>query len=107
MTERPDIDAETRVALIRKGNEALNRGEIEIAERIFVTATYSDGLKRLAEYHFRKLKNIQKAVELYKLSGGKEEEAMYELIAMGIKRLLAEDEAGDRGTGRQGDKATK
>ena len=88
----PEIDPETRAALIRKGNECLNRGEFEIAARIFVTAKYSDGLKRLAEYYFRKEKNIAKAMELYRLAGGKEEEAMYELIAMGIKRLLAEDQ---------------
>ena len=89
--KQPQIDAETRAALIRKGNECLNRGELEIAERIFVTAGYTDGLKRLAEFHFRKKKNIKKALDLYRLAGGKEEEAMYELIAMGIKRLLAEN----------------
>ncbi len=89
--QEPPIDSETRAALIRKGNECMNRGDIDMAERIFVTACYADGLKRLAEYHFRKKKNIKKAVELYRLAGGKEEEAMYELIAMGIKRLLAED----------------
>ena len=91
MAERPELDSETKTALIRKGNEYLNRGELDVAERIFVTAGYSDGLKRLAEYHFRKLKNVKKAVELYRLAGGKEEEAMYHLIAMGIKHLLSED----------------
>lgn len=89
--DRSRIDAETRAALVRKGNECMNRGDLDMAERIFVTAGYADGLKRLAEYHFRKLKNVKKALEVYRLAGGKEEEAMYELIAMGIKRLLAED----------------
>lgn len=94
MVERSDLDPETRTALIRRGNECLNRGELDMAERIFVTAGYGDGLKRLAEYYFRKKKNIKKAVDLYREAGGKEEEAMYYLIAMGIKRLLAEDEPG-------------
>ena len=89
--DRPKLDAETKTALIRKGNECLNLGEFDMAERIFITAGYSDGLKRLAEYYFRKKKNIKKALELYRAAGGKEEEGMYELIAMGIKRLLAED----------------
>ena len=89
--ERLKLDAETKTALIRKGNACLNRGDFDMAERIFITAGYADGLKRLAEYYFRKKKNIKKALELYRAAGGKEEEAMYELIAMGIKRLLAED----------------
>ncbi|OGH58285.1 MAG: hypothetical protein A3G34_02330 [Candidatus Lindowbacteria bacterium RIFCSPLOWO2_12_FULL_62_27] len=91
MVERPDLDAETRTALIRKGNEYMNRGELDLAERIFLTAGYSDGIRRLADYHFRKKKNVRKALELYRAIGGKEEEALYELIAMGIKRLLAEN----------------
>lgn len=91
MVDQPNLDSETKTALIRKGNECMNRGDYEMAERIFVTAAYADGLKRLAEFYFRKKKNIKKTLELYRLAGGKEEEAMYELIAMGIKRLLAED----------------
>ncbi len=93
MADKPELDAETRSALIRKGKECFKRGELELAERVFLTASYADGLKRLADYYFRKLKNVKKAVELYRAAGGKEEEAIYELIAMGIKRLLADDEA--------------
>ncbi len=91
MPELPEIDPETKTALIRKGNEHFNRGDLDLAERIFLTVRYSDGLKRLAEYHFRRLKNVKKALDLYRQAGGREEEAMYELIAMGIKRLLADD----------------
>ncbi|MBI4177913.1 hypothetical protein HY522_00635 [bacterium] len=89
----PELDSSDRAALIRKGNECLNRGEIELASRIYATAKYADGLKRIAEYYYRKEKNVKKAVELYKLAGGKEEEAMYYLIAQGIKRLLADDKS--------------
>lgn len=89
--DQPSLDPNDRTALIRKGNECLNRGELDLAERIFVTAGYADGIKRVAEFYFRKKKNVKKAVELYKLAGGKEEEAMYYLIAQGIKRLLAGD----------------
>ena len=89
--EPPSLDSSDRAALIRKGNEYFNREEIDLAERIYATANYADGLKRVAEYYFRKQKNVKKAVELYKLAGGKEEEAMYFLIAQGIKRLLEDD----------------
>lgn len=85
----PEIDPTERAALIRKGKEFLKKGDLETAERVFVTAGYSDGLKRLADLHFRGRKNIKKALELYQAAGGKEEDAMYEMIAGGIKHLLA------------------
>lgn len=87
----PEMDSSDRAALIRKGNEFFNKGDLGTAERVFVTAGYSDGLKRLAEHHFRLGKNLKKALELYHAAGGKEEDAMYELVASGIKYLLSRD----------------
>ncbi len=38
-----------RAALIRKGNELFNKGEIALAQRIFLTTRYSDGLIRIGD----------------------------------------------------------
>jgi hypothetical protein len=38
-----------RAALIRKGNELFNNGEVELARRIFLTTRYSDGLIRIGD----------------------------------------------------------
>ena len=37
------ITREKRAALIRKGNELYNKGELALAQRIFMTTKYSDG----------------------------------------------------------------
>ena len=43
------LTQENRAALIRKGNELFNRGETELARRIFLTTRYSDGLIRIGD----------------------------------------------------------
>ncbi|HEB30421.1 MAG TPA: hypothetical protein ENI15_06055 [Spirochaetes bacterium] len=51
--------------LIRKGNELLNDGDIEKAEKIFVTTAYKDGLIRIGDYYYFDQKNVFKALNLY------------------------------------------
>lgn len=89
----PELDPSDRAALIRRGKELFKRGDLATAERVFLTAGYADGLKRLADLHFRGGKNIKKAIELYRAAGGREADAMYEMIASGIKYLLAKNDA--------------
>jgi hypothetical protein len=43
------LTPENRAALIRRGNELFNRGEIELARRIFLTTRYSDGMIRVGD----------------------------------------------------------
>jgi hypothetical protein len=49
----PALSREKRAALIRKGNELFNRGELDLAGRIFSTTGYADGLIRLGDRCFR------------------------------------------------------
>ena len=49
-SENPvQLSQENRAALIRRGNEFFNKGETEMARRIFLTTRYSDGLIRVGD----------------------------------------------------------
>lgn len=41
-----------RTALIRKGNEAFNNGEMELAAKIYKSTEYKDGLIRMGDYYY-------------------------------------------------------
>jgi len=41
-----------KVHLIRKGNQAFNEGNIDLASRIFKTTEYKDGLIRVGDYYY-------------------------------------------------------
>ena len=43
-SKKQKFDSSTRAKLIRKGNELLLSGNIETAEKIFITVDYKDGL---------------------------------------------------------------
>jgi len=47
------LSREKRAALIRKGNELFNRGELDLAGRIFSTTGYADGMIRLGDRCFK------------------------------------------------------
>ena len=51
--KRADLSSKQRVALIHKGNYAFNQEQYELAEKIFVTANYHDGLVRIGEHHMK------------------------------------------------------
>ncbi len=56
-----------RAALIRKGNELYNKGEIALAQRIFVTTSYSDGLIRIGDRYLKGGKPLE-ALKMYLLA---------------------------------------
>ena len=56
-----------RAALIRKGNELYNKGEIALAQRIFVTTSYSDGLIRIGDRYLKGGKPLE-ALRMYWLA---------------------------------------
>lgn len=58
------ISSEQKVQLLRKGNELFNAGQYALAERIFTTLAYTDGLTRLGDYYYKKA-DYKKAAELY------------------------------------------
>jgi len=56
-----------RAALIRKGNELYNKGEVALAQRIFITTSYSDGLIRLGDRYLKGGKPLE-ALRMYLLA---------------------------------------
>ncbi|MFW6214446.1 MAG: hypothetical protein ACOC45_00740 [Alkalispirochaetaceae bacterium] len=64
----PALDGSQRSALIRKGNELYNKGELHAAKRVFITTRYSDGLIRLGD-HYQKQKQPLEAFRMYWLAG--------------------------------------
>lgn len=81
-----------RIFLIRKGNELFNSGNVEKAERIFLTTAYKDGLIRLGDYYYFEKRNIFKALNLYlEAKYEKRIRELTERIALVLKKWLNED----------------
>ncbi|MCK4798898.1 MAG: hypothetical protein KAT05_16100 [Spirochaetes bacterium] len=89
--KKKEVDSSTRVKLIRKGNQFLSEGKIKLAEKIFVTVDYKDGLVRLGDYYLKN-KNIYKSAEMYFLSENKSKiNAFCKNSALVIAKWLNED----------------
>ena len=81
-----------RILLIRKGNELLNDGKIELAEKIFITTAYKDGLIRIGDYYYFDQKNVFKALNLYlEAKYEKRIKELTERMALILKKWLNED----------------
>ena len=46
------MDDKQRILLIRKGNEAFNSGNIDLAAKLFKSTEYQDGLIRIGDYYY-------------------------------------------------------
>lgn len=46
------MDDAQKAQLIRKGNQAFNEGNIDLASRIFKSTEYKDGLIRVGDYYY-------------------------------------------------------
>ncbi len=57
--ESAAMGQQQRSALIRKGNELLNKGDVALAQRIFVTARYADGLIRVGDWYVRQNRPLE------------------------------------------------
>ena len=66
------MDSRERAALVRKGNELFNRGEIKEAIEVFVKTGYKDGLHRVGDYYFYDKKLPLIALKFYRLAGDRE-----------------------------------
>jgi len=81
-----------RILLIRKGNELLNKGDIEKASKIFVTTAYKDGLIRIGDYFYFEKKDPFKALHYYiEAKYEKRIRELTERMAMVLKKWLSED----------------
>ncbi|OQY35569.1 MAG: hypothetical protein B6241_00795 [Spirochaetaceae bacterium 4572_59] len=59
------LTPERKVKLLRKGNKLFNEGDIETAERIFVTIGYRDGMIRVGDYYYNQNLHLE-ALRMYK-----------------------------------------
>ncbi|MBA7651259.1 hypothetical protein ES703_59076 [subsurface metagenome] len=81
-----------RIVLIRKGNELLNKGDIEKAAKIFVTTSYKDGLIRIGDYYYFDKKNPFKALHFYlEAKYEKRIRELTERMAIILKKWINED----------------
>ncbi len=53
------LSAQQRSVLIRKGNELFNKGDVALAQRVFVTARYADGLIRVGDWYVRQNRPLE------------------------------------------------
>ena len=87
---RAQLPHDKKVALIRKGNELFNKGEFELAKRIFLTTGYSDGLVRLGEL-YEKQKQPLEAFRMYYVAPYKRRTSeMLEQMAAVVQKWLHE-----------------
>jgi len=87
------LDPAQKVQLIRRGNECFNQGQYELAERIFLTCDYSDGLIRLGDFYFKK-NEFQDAIRLYMKSKDQGRiEKLTNRMALVLRQWLLEDQA--------------
>lgn len=53
------LTQQQRTALIRKGNEVFNRGDIALAERIYRTTRYGAGLSRVGDWYMKQCRPLE------------------------------------------------
>ncbi|MBN1696244.1 MAG: hypothetical protein JW881_01910 [Spirochaetales bacterium] len=94
--EKPkNLKKEEKVQLNRKGNELLNRGNIEMAQKIFLTTGYTDGLIRLGKYFYKNNQPLEALKMFWLAPYQKGINAMVKKIAKIINSWLHEDEKGN------------
>ncbi len=86
----PAVSLETKVQLIRKGNELFTQGQVEQAKKIFVATRYSDGMIRLGDLYDGQ-KDYLSAFQMYKLAPAPDRaEAMIQKLTAVLKNWLKE-----------------
>lgn len=86
----PPVSSETKVQLIRRGNELFGQGELEQAKKIFVATRYSDGMIRLGDLYAGK-KDYLSAYQMYKMAPAPDRaEAMIQKLTAVLKNWLKE-----------------
>ncbi|MCR5762622.1 MAG: hypothetical protein K6G00_04485 [Treponema sp.] len=83
-----DLSAQQRVVLNRKANALFNDGKIDMAERIFITTGYSDGLTRVGDVYAQR-NDYLKALKLYLLAHNKRKsEPLIEKLSSVVSAML-------------------
>ena len=90
------LDNKERVALIRKGNELFNDGEIDKAVQIFIKTHYKDGLARAGDYYFYDKKSPLVAFKFYKMANMHDKvNEIFERMIFALSRWIGEDKVKD------------
>lgn len=92
VTDEPvsDLTSQQKVALNRKANALFNEGKIAMAQRIFITTGYSDGLTRCGDKALEQNRPID-ALKLYLLAHNKRKsEPLIEKLSGVLSMLLRE-----------------
>ena len=91
------MDEKERIALIRKGNEFFNSGQIDNAIKIFVKTDYKDGLVRIGDYYFYEKRQPLTALGFYKKANMKKKvDEIYERMMYALNRMIVEDKNKDK-----------
>lgn len=93
------IDAKTRAALIRKGNEHFNKGEMQAAFKIFNTIDHKTGLEQIGDHYFYNERLPLVALKYYFLVKNDRAEdkinEIFERMVFAFKKLLRDENAND------------
>ncbi|MDY6935965.1 MAG: hypothetical protein SVZ03_17320 [Spirochaetota bacterium] len=90
------MDKKERAALIRKGNEYFNKGEIDKAIKIFVKTGYRDGLGRIGDLYFYDKKMPLIAFKYYKLANMDDKvNEIFQRMIFALGKWLGEDRLKD------------
>lgn len=85
------LDGAQKAALIRKGNELFNTGNIEQAKRVFLTTGYTDGLIRVGDYYQRQQRFLQ-ALQMYIVAPEpRKREQLVEKMSKVVRHWLSEE----------------
>ena len=91
------MDKKERIALIRKGNELFNKGEIDNALKIFIITDYKDGLIRIGDYYYYQKRQPLTALGFYKkANANKKVDEIYERMMYALNRMVVEDKEKDK-----------
>lgn len=86
------MDQKERVEIIRKGNELFNAGRYDEAEKLFVAASYRDGLTRLGDYHFYDRRRPLEALKYYQMVNRQDRiDEILERMVFALGRLMGQE----------------
>ncbi len=96
------MDKKERAALIRKGNEHFNKGEINAAMKIFIRTDYKDGLIRLGDYYYYDKKQPLLAFKFYKKANMHEKvNEIFTRMIYALSKWIGEDKLKEDLTAKQ------
>ncbi|MDR3201295.1 MAG: hypothetical protein LBT68_07525 [Spirochaetales bacterium] len=88
-----DLTGKDKAALVRKGNEFFNNGNLAAAKRLYITTAYGDGLIRVGDHHYKR-KEFLEAFRMYWLGKEKQKcDNLIEKMVFVIREWLDEDTA--------------